>query len=296
MNEFFNQFSSFNIQDFTNNITVFQFKDLQSNWQDTLSPAFVSAIISGIVTFLINYYGNRVQQRMALYNKKYEFWLDFCKEYFSIEPFLSYMIQQKDIPSGIFTNQTEDEIKTIYNNWLQKWKHFYEMVRGNERIYLEPEKIEVSMINSFFTALDENLENLSITKNIGNIKTYTISAESITRMITRAKKIFEMNAKIDSDSSIKYFKILDKYTKKYQNNNKKNKKKKLSYDEMFIILEKMSDDGFVEALKDNLDDTTKKLTKLVLTESFMQKISAKWKIFKKKFFPNELEKFIKDKK
>ena len=54
MNEFFNQFSSFNIQDFTNNITVFQFKDLQSNWQDTLSPAFVSAIISGIVTFLIN--------------------------------------------------------------------------------------------------------------------------------------------------------------------------------------------------------------------------------------------------
>lgn len=97
---------------------------------------------------------------------------------------------------------------------MQKWKHFYEKVRGNERIYLEPEKIEVSMINSFFTALDENIENLSITKNIGNIETYTISSESITKIITRAKKIFEMNAKIDSDSSIKYFKILDKYTKK----------------------------------------------------------------------------------
>ena len=65
---------------------------------------------------------------------------------------------------------------------------------------------------------------------------------------------------------------------------------------MFIILEKMSDDVFVEALKDNLDDTTKKLTKLVLTESFIQKISAKWKIFRRKFFPNELEKFIKDKR
>ena len=149
MNELLNQISNFDIQNLTNTISVFQFGTLNNGWKELITPAFISALISGVVTLIINSIDNRSQQRMALYQKKCEFWLNFCKEYFSIEPFLSYMIKQSRIPFGIITMQSEDEIKAIYKDWLRKWKNFYNKVNGNERIYLEPENIDVLMLNFF---------------------------------------------------------------------------------------------------------------------------------------------------
>lgn len=293
MNELLNQISNFDIQNLTNTISIFQFGDSHDRWKEIITPAFVSAIISGIVTLLVNSIDNRSQQRMALYQKKCEFWLDFCKEYFSIEPFLSYMIKQSRIPWGILTMQSEDEIKAIYKDWLQKWKNFYNKVKGNERIYLEPEKIDVLMLNSFFTSLEENLQSINITKNKGNIETCTINNESITKIIRRAKELFELNVKVDSEIGTKYVKVLDKYSEEKKQD--KEKAKDLTYEQMIAIVNEMSDKAFIEFLEKNLKDTTEKLEKIVSTKSLLQKWGSLLEGIKQKLFPNSLIRWIRRK-
>ena len=293
MNELLNQISNFNIQNLTHTTSIFQFGTINNGWKELITPAFVSAIISGLVTLIVNSIDNRTQQRMALYQKKCEFWLDFCKEYFSIEPFLSYMIKQRKIPWGILTMQSEDEIKEIYNDWLQKWKSFYNKVKGNERIYLEPERIDVLMLNSFFTSLEENLSSINIIKNEGNIETSTISSESIAKIIRRAKELFELNVKVDSELGTKYVKVLNKYSE--ENKQDKEKPKDLTYEQMMAIVNEMSDKAFIEFLEKNLKDTTEKLEKIVSTKSFIQKVSFLLENIKKKLFPNSLVKWIRRK-
>ena len=293
MNELLNQISNFNIQNLTHTTSIFQFGTINNGWKELITPAFVSAIISGLVTLFVNSIDNRTQQRMALYQKKCEFWLDFCKEYFSIEPFLSYMIKQRKIPWGILTMQSEDEIKEIYNDWLQKWKSFYNKVKGNERIYLEPERIDVLMLNSFFTSLEENLSSINIIKNEGNIETSTISSESIAKIIRRAKELFELNVKVDSELGTKYVKVLNKYSE--ENKQDKEKPKDLTYEQMMAIVNEMSDKAFIEFLEKNLKDTTEKLEKIVSTKSFIQKVSFLLENIKKKLFPNSLVKWIRRK-
>lgn len=293
MNELLNQISNFDIQNLTHITSIFQFGTINNGWKELITPAFVSAIISGLVTLIVNSIDNRTQQRMALYQKKCEFWLDFCKEYFSIEPFLSYMIKQRKIPWGILTMQSEDEIKEIYNDWLQKWKSFYNKVKGNERIYLEPEKIDVLMLNSFFTSLEENLSSINIIKNEGNIETSTISSESIAKIIRRAKELFELNVKVDSELGTKYVKVLNKYSE--ENKQDKEKSKDLTYEQMMAIVNEMSDKAFIEFLEKNLKDTTEKLEKIVSTKSFMQKVSFLLENIKKKLFPNSLVRWIRRK-
>lgn len=293
MNELLNQISNFDIQNLTNAISVFQFGTINNASKELITPAFISAIISGLVTLIVNSIDNRSQQRMALYQKKCEFWLDFCKEYFSIEPFLSYMIKQSRIPWGILTMQSEDEIKEIYKDWLQKWKNFYNKVNGNERIYLEPEKIDVLMLNSFFTSLEENLSNINIIKNEGSIETSTISSESIAKIIRRAKEIFELNVNVDSELGTKYVNVLNKYSE--DNKRDKEKSKDLTYEQMLNLVNEMSDKAFIEFLDKNLKDTTKKLEKIVSTKSFMQKVSFVLENIKKKLFPNLLVKWIRRK-
>jgi len=294
MNELLNQISNFDIQNLTNTISIFQFRNSHYSLRELITPAFISAIISGIVTLIVNSIDNRSQQRMALYQKKCEFWLDFCKEYFSIEPFLSYMIKQSRIPWGISTMQSEDEIKAIYKDWLQRWKSFYNKVKGNERIYLEPEKIDVLMLNSFFTSLEENLESINITRNEGNIETCTISSESITKIIRRAKELFELNVEINSELGTKYVNVLNKYSSKEKKQDKE-KDKALTYEQMMAIVNEMSDKAFIEFLKKNLKDTTEKLEKIVSTKSLLQKVAFLLENIKQKLFPNSLIRWIRRK-
>ena len=103
------------------------------------------------------------------------------------------MIRKDNFLIGIITSQNEEEIKKIYKEWLNKWKNFYKKVVGNEKIYLEPEGINLLILNAFFTALEENLNNIKIKKNNGEIKTFTIAPNSLKQIIRSAKQIFLTN-------------------------------------------------------------------------------------------------------
>lgn len=274
MNELLNQISNFNIQHLTNSISIFEFGNIHKGWKDLITPAFISAITSGIVTLFINSINNNFQQRIVLHQKKYEFWLDFCKEYFSVEPFLSYMLNQAEVPWGILTTQSENEIKKVYKEWLQKWNHFYLKVLGNERIYLKKEKIDLLVINSFFTALGENINKLLITtENNGDSKISIIGKKSLSVIITRAKNLFEMNVKINSDLHVMYLDKINKFAQEQKINHDLNKNS--SKEEVISTIKTMPDKVFIEFLRDNLEDTTRKLEKIVSTEPIINKIFRK---------------------
>lgn len=260
--------------------------------ESAMLSAIISALISGAISFTIYNFQTKNQQRLALYQKKYEFWLDFCKEYFSIEPFLRYMIKPTNRMLGIITTQNKDEIISIYSDWLTKWETFYKKVQGNECVYLVPQKIDVLALNAFFTALKENLEKLDIIEN-KNLSTNltVISADSVAEVIRNAKVLFESSLELNSSSAMLYVKNLNKYIE----NDKDKNNKKYNYNEMLEIVNALSDNAYIDFLENNLNDTSNKLYKIVSTKSFNERcILLKDKI-KNYFFKKEFYKIFKKK-
>ncbi len=270
-------------EQFCNNTVIF--------WESIKNPAIVAALISAIVTGAINLRNGKIAQLSTLYNHKYEFWLDFSKKFFRIKPFLEHMINPINYLMGVITFQDEHAIIQNFREWLNKWKDFYNIVVENEKIYMEPEEIDALMLNSFFTAFENNLNNLDIKKNLGNGNTFTISQESINNILTEAKEIFENYLRQETRLFFQYLNVLNKHSKK-DRKKYKNIQKNLSYDEMKSIVNELSNKAFLELIKINLADTTEKIEKIASIEPMHKKIFFKIKKWWRKHKPNDFKKWI----
>ena len=284
MNQILEHISNYNIENFTN--AIFQYGEINNEWDRLIIPVIVSAILSGGITFLINLLNTKNVERQALYQKKYEFWLDFSKDYFTLQPFLKYMLRRENLTLGIITLQSEEEIKKSYRDWLIKWKNFYKKVVGNEKIYLEPEGINMLIVNAFFTAFKNNLETLEIVKNKGNIETFSIKPDSLKKIIRDAKNLFELNLDINSKLAEKYLKFLDNYT------NIKDKNEKLTYNQMREIVDNLSDNAFIDIVLSDINETEQKLEKIVCVESITQKAKRNFNNYFGKSNRNQLKKWL----
>ena len=235
------------------------------------------------------------QKRSALYQKKYEFWLSFSKEYYILEPFLKHMIRAKKSMVCVTSFQNREEIQRIYNDWLNRWNKFYQLVEGNEKIYLEPEGINFLVLNTFFTAFKNNIETIEITENKGNIETTTISQNSINKIINDAKKIFENNVDINSEIRRNYTKLFDKFSEADKKKYKNEDTSKLSYEEMMKIVDNLSDTAFLIFLENNLNDISDKLENIVNIETLTEKFCAFIKKCYLKIKPDSFDKWLKNK-
>lgn len=273
-----------------NTIIIYCISTQNSNLSNILT-----LIGSIIIPLLIYQLTAHFQKRLALHQKKYEFWLSFSKEYFILEPILKYMIKAKKSMIGVTSFQNKEEIQKIYNDWLNRWDKFYQLVEGNEKIYLEQEGISFLVLNSFFTALRNNIETMEIIENKGNIETTTISHNSISKIINDAKKIFEINVDINSETRKKYTNILDKYTEADKKKYKKEDTSKFTYEQMLKIVDELSDDAFLVFLENNLSDISDKLEKIVNIKSLFEKFCFSVKKYYLKIKPDSFDKWLKTK-
>lgn len=273
-----------------NTIIIYSNSTQDSNLGNILT--LIGSIIIPIVVYQLTTY---FQKRSALYQKKYEFWLSFSKEYFILEPFLKHMIIAKKSKMGITSFQNKEEIQKKYNEWLNQWDKFYQLVKGNEKIYLEQEGISFLVLNSFFTALNNNIETMEIIENKGNIEITTISSNSINKIINEAKKIFENNLDINSKTRRDYTNILNNLSevdkKKYKNEDTG----KLTYSEMKNIIDKLSDDAFLLFLENSLNDISDKLENIVNIKSLFEKFCTFIKKCYIRIKPDSFDKWLKNK-
>lgn len=229
------------------------------------NPAIISALVSATVSICIFYLNSNIQKRMALYQNHYKFWLDFSKNYFSVEPFIKHIVNSRKYSCGI-TLKNNEETKKIYETWLLRWDNFYELVRGNEKIYLANKNIHFLLLDSFFKSVKENIDNLDFTKNNDNYNVYSISPKSISNIIKRAKQLFEYNLYTDKELELQYNKILKNYSNSYIKNNviltktTQNERKK--------IIEDISNEAFIEILENNINDISNKISDIVSIKPF----------------------------
>lgn len=260
-------------------------------WNFFKNPAIIAALISTVVTGFINLKNGESAKLSALYNHKYKFWLDFSKKFFRIKPFLDRMINPFNCSAGIITYQGKVETLKNFSKWIVEWNEFNELVNENEVIYMRPQEIDTLLLNCFFTSLKEHLPRLDLKENLGNIETYTIPSEFINKVFIDAKKYFDDNVREDSKLFYQYLKILDKKSK-----NKKSKyneiAKFLNDTDIDNIMNKLSNEIFLELIKLNLDDISKKLEEIVSIEPVPKKIFFKIKKWWRKHKPNNFKKWL----
>ena len=142
---------------FNQEIILNFFYAINKDWslQDTIN--LVSLVISVIATIVIPIVifklNTENQQLQALYQKKYEFWLEFSKSFFIMQNTLSFLLQPGNLKYGIVYQCSKKEVINNLQKFIDRWDKFYDLVDGNQKIYLESTGINVLILQTLISAI-----------------------------------------------------------------------------------------------------------------------------------------------
>ena len=233
----------------------------QNNWWKT---PFYSAIFSGVILWYINYLNRENQKLQALYQKKYEFWLEFGKSFFIMQNAILFLLKKENLHFGVVYSVSSEELSNNLSKLVSQWRKFFEMVDGNQKIYLEPENINVLLLQSFVSALREMLENNELEMNERDELT-TLTATSMNNLVTKAKLLFENNLKRLGGSQLEnsYLNALEYYIEKSKKSSNVEIDKTLSYERKLEIINQISNNAYLDIVSSNFSDISEKILNIV---------------------------------
>ncbi len=258
----------YDIKQLSQEITLFLFYNTERQFsvQDIVSiVGLIISIIATIVIPLVIFKLNEKNQKLqALYQKKYEFWLDFSKSFFIMQKALSFLLKSSNLNFGVIYNCSKQDVIDNLKKLLKNWDKFYDLANGNEKIYLEPAGINILILQTLMSALSKKLndEQFIIESNDFSV----ISKDSMSNLVTDAKLLLENNIKRLGNKQLEqnYINALNYYIKIDKEHSSPILDAKLSYEEKLKIIDNISNEAFLDIVYRNFDDISDKILNLTL--------------------------------
>lgn len=259
----------YHINEVLNQEIILQFLcKANDNWslQDTMQLvgliiSIIATIVIPVIIFKLN---TKNQQLQALYQKKYEFWLKFSQSFFIMQKALSFLLQSDNLKFGVIYNCSKNEVINNLQKLIDRWDKFYDLVDGNQKIYLETTDINVLILQTLVSAIKNLIksEKLEITESNGFS---LITQDGMKKLVSEAKSLFENNVKKLGSNQLEqsYIDALNYYIKKYKINSVPEIEAKLTYDEKLEIIDEISNEAYLNIVYSNFDDISEKLLNIV---------------------------------
>lgn len=220
-----------------------------------------ATIIIPIVIFKLN---TKNQKLQALHQKKYEFWLEFSKSFFLMENSLSLLLKADNFEFGVIYQCSKQDIINNLQKLINYWNHFYDLVEGNQKIYLEPNYINVFILQTLFSSIKNLIESdeLIITESKGFS---VLSPETIKKIISDARSLFENNVKRlgNKQQEKTYIDNLNYYIRKYKNSSISEIEENLTPEEKQKYINTISNKAYLDFVHSNFTDISNKILNIV---------------------------------
>ncbi len=253
---------------FNQEIILNFFYAINKDWslQDTIN--LVSLVISVIATIVIPIVifklNTENQQLQALYQKKYEFWLEFSKSFFIMQNTLSFLLQPGNLKYGIVYQCSKKEVINNLQKFIDRWDKFYDLVDGNQKIYLESTGINVLILQTLISAIANLIkgDTLEIIETNGFS---TITSGGMNQLVSEAKLFFENNVKRLGNNQLEqnYINALNYYIRKNKISSIPEIDAKLTYEEKLKIIDEISNSAYLEIVYSNFRDISEKILNIV---------------------------------
>lgn len=257
----------YNIQQVSQKIILFFFdvgRDVSIQDIVSIFSLFIS-IIATIVIPLVFFKLNEENQKLqALYQKKYEFWLDFSKSFFIMQKALSLLLRSDNLNYGIVYQCSKNDVINNLQKLADRWDKFYDLVDGNQKIYLETTGINVLILQTLVSAI-KNLIKIDGLEIIEKDDFSTITSNGMNKIVSEAKLLFENNVKRLGGNQLEqnYINALNYYIQRDKANSIPEIGDKLTYNEKLRIIDKISSSAYLDIVNSNFSDISEKILNIV---------------------------------
>lgn len=273
-----------NFQEILNHVTVyFNVVVEKHNFFDWLH-IIISIIATIIIPTIIFKLNTENQKLQALYQSKYEFWLEFNKEFSIFKSAIFRIFDPSNLKFDYPMAASPEQFRSNLNDLVDRWKTFYLKIEGNEKIYLVPYGINILLLRAFISALDMWLKDSNNLPQDLDQEISIIKSSSLRELFRVTRNIFINNIMKDTDLRKKY----ENYLEKYKNDIDLNSNNA----ELKICLEEKFDSAFWEYIRDELFDTEKKLLKILDPKDSKYTFSQNIRIFFMYFWKNFFQKIF----
>jgi len=260
--EVINYITNFYLDNFNQFVYIF-FQDSCNSDRLWWRTPILSAIASGVVLYYINYLNRENQKRQALYQHKYEFWLNFSKSFFLMKGPLLFLLKKENLQTGIVYGCGKEEVKNNLKKLITYWNEFYSEVEGNKETFLDAEGINVLILQTLISSVKNMIEKDDFIRESNNFS--IIEAIQMEKLVTEAKLLFENNLKRLGNEELEkdYISALNDYSQKDKENSTPYLDAQMTYEEKIAVVDKISNDAYLKLINLNFDDISNKILKII---------------------------------